>query len=102
MFTDKSASLDRDILKSHGPDKLELTNISDLKMSQMNRNVRFLEVHGTMTTLPRNIYMLSELQELHLKNNLIETLPEDLSRMTRLRILSLSHNKLRLLPDELG
>lgn len=59
------------MLASHGPEKVDLKNVVNLKMSQLSRNVKNLDVHGTLTTLPRNIFLLIELQELHLKNNTI-------------------------------
>jgi len=55
-----------------------------------------------LKTLPPEIGLLSNLQELSLSNNKIEALPPEIGSLSNLRILSLYDNQIKTLPPEIG
>ncbi|KAK9879017.1 hypothetical protein WA026_003830 [Henosepilachna vigintioctopunctata] len=61
-----------------------------------------LEITGTIRSLSPNLFKMSFLTALFLKNNSLQRLPADICHLINLRTLDLSGNKLRTLPAELG
>ncbi|XP_018560799.1 CCR4-NOT transcription complex subunit 6-like [Anoplophora glabripennis] len=61
-----------------------------------------LEITGTIRNLSPNLFQMTHLTALYLKNNCLQRLPTDICQLTNLRNLDLSYNKLRSLPAELG
>ncbi|XP_060524815.1 CCR4-NOT transcription complex subunit 6-like isoform X2 [Cylas formicarius] len=61
-----------------------------------------LEITGTIRNLSPNLFQMSHLTALHLKNNSLHRLPPDICHLVNLHNLDLSYNKLRSLPAELG
>lgn len=61
-----------------------------------------LEITGTIRNLSPNLFTMTQLTALYLKNNCLHRLPADICQLVNLRNLDLSYNKLRSLPAELG
>lgn len=61
-----------------------------------------LEITGTIRNLSPNLFQLTHLTGLYLKNNCLQRLPPDICQLINLRTLDVSYNKLRSLPAELG
>ncbi|XP_044258360.1 CCR4-NOT transcription complex subunit 6-like isoform X3 [Tribolium madens] len=61
-----------------------------------------LEITGTIRNLSSNLFQMTHLTALYLKNNSLQRLPPDICQLVNLRNLDLSSNKLRSLPAELG
>lgn len=61
-----------------------------------------LEITGTIRNLSPNLFQMTHLTALFLKNNHLQRLPADICQLVNLRNLDLSYNKLRSLPAELG
>ncbi|CAH0553446.1 unnamed protein product [Brassicogethes aeneus] len=61
-----------------------------------------LEITGTIRNLSPNLFQMTQLTALYLKNNCLHRLPPDICQLVNLRNLDLSYNKLRSLPAELG
>ncbi|XP_017782437.1 PREDICTED: CCR4-NOT transcription complex subunit 6-like isoform X2 [Nicrophorus vespilloides] len=61
-----------------------------------------MEITGTIRNLSPNLFKLTNLTALYLKNNLLLRLPSDISTLTNLRSLDITNNKLRTLPAEIG
>lgn len=61
-----------------------------------------LEITGTIRNLSPNLFQMTHLTALYLKNNCLHRLPSDICQLVNLRNLDLSYNKLRSLPAELG
>lgn len=61
-----------------------------------------LEITGTIRNLSPNLFQLTHLTALYLKNNQLMRLPPDICSLVNLRHLDASNNKLRSLPAELG
>ncbi|KAG5884477.1 hypothetical protein JTB14_001272 [Gonioctena quinquepunctata] len=61
-----------------------------------------LEITGTIRNLSPNLFQLTHLTALYIKNNQLSRLPVDICNLVNLRHLDLSNNKLRSLPAELG
>ncbi|CAG9823233.1 unnamed protein product [Phaedon cochleariae] len=61
-----------------------------------------LEITGTIRNLSPNIFQMSHLTALYIKNNQLHRLPPEICQLVNLRNLDLSNNKLRSLPAELG
>ncbi|CAH1106100.1 unnamed protein product, partial [Psylliodes chrysocephalus] len=61
-----------------------------------------LEITGTIRNLSSNLFQLTHLTALYIKNNQLLRLPPDICNLVNLRHLDLSNNKLRSLPAELG
>ncbi len=57
--------------------------------------------NNNLTSLPEEIGNLINLMELHLDNNLLSSLPKELGKLTNLRFLCLANNKLKSIPREL-
>ncbi|MBF0466937.1 MAG: leucine-rich repeat domain-containing protein [Nitrospirae bacterium] len=55
-----------------------------------------------ITTLPPEIFNLSNLQTLYLNNNQLTTLPSEIRNLSNLQTLDLSGNQLTILPPEIG
>ena len=55
-----------------------------------------------LRSLPFSIGALSQLAEVHLRNNCLEFLPQSLGMCQRLRMLDVSDNKLETIPEELA
>ncbi|XP_028130737.2 CCR4-NOT transcription complex subunit 6-like [Diabrotica virgifera virgifera] len=61
-----------------------------------------LEITGTIRNLSSNLFQLTHLTALYIKNNQLLRLPPDICSLVNLRHLDVSNNKLRSLPAELG
>ncbi|CAH2010291.1 unnamed protein product [Acanthoscelides obtectus] len=61
-----------------------------------------LEITGTIRNLSPNLFQMTHLTALHLKNNSLCRLLPEICQLVNLRNLDLSYNKLRSLPAELG
>lgn len=61
-----------------------------------------LEITGTIRNLSPNLFQMTSLTALYIKNNCLHRLPPDICQLVNLRNLDLSYNKLRSLPAELG
>jgi Leucine-rich repeat (LRR) protein len=71
------------------------------KLTELN----FIDLSGcrTLTNLPDEAAMLTNLTSLVLAGNAIRSLPgEALSKMTKLKVLDFSNNDLEQVPDQLG
>lgn len=61
-----------------------------------------LEITGTIRNLSPNLFQMTHLTALYIKNNCLQRLPPDICQLVNLRNLDISYNKLRSLPAELG
>lgn len=61
-----------------------------------------LEITGTIRNLSPNLFQMTHITALYIKNNCLHRLPPDICHLVHLRHLDLSYNKLRSLPAELG
>ena len=57
---------------------------------------------GSFSYIPKEIGMLTNLQEIGIYTGKLEELPKEIGNLTNLTYLSLSDNKLEILPDEIG
>lgn len=61
-----------------------------------------IELAGNIRNLSANLFQMTYLTALYIKNNQLQRLPPDINQLVNLRHLDISHNKLRTLPAELG
>jgi Leucine-rich repeat (LRR) protein len=71
-----------------------LEDLPELRVLDASRNA--------LRALPFSIGALSQLCEVHLRNNHLESLPPSLGMCQHLRMLDVSDNKLESVPEELG
>lgn len=55
-----------------------------------------------LETIPKEVFLCKNLEELSLSNNSLTGIPEEIGRLSHLKKLILSHNKISRLPDEIG
>ena len=55
-----------------------------------------------LRTVPKEVFLFKNLQELNLKKTKIDQLPKEIGDLTNLQILDLSKNELTILPSEIG
>lgn len=55
-----------------------------------------------LRTVPEQLFLLKNLQELDLSRNKLKALPESMGRLTHLQVLNVSSNLLEELPDSIG
>jgi Leucine-rich repeat (LRR) protein len=55
-----------------------------------------------ITTIPEQVFELSDLRSLSLKSNLLTELPREICKLSNLRLLNLRSNRLQSLPSEIG
>jgi Leucine-rich repeat (LRR) protein len=73
------------------------------KFNYATTKTKFLTISGIdIKSLPREICLLTNLQELYLHNNNLSVLPTELSRLTNLVRLDLDYNELESIPNELS
>ena len=82
----KKLNLQENIYELYIKKRFELLYLSDNKL----------------TTIPKEIGNLSNLQELYLRNNRLETIPKEIGNLFNLRVLYLYNNKLEIIPKEIG
>jgi len=69
---------------------------------QLFKETKLNLYNNKLETLPPEIGLLSNLQELSLSNNKIETLPPEIGSLSNLRVLWLHNNEIKTLPPEIG
>jgi len=73
------------------------------ELASMHQHVKVLRLgNNALCSLPREIALMTKLEELWLHKNKLQSLPAELGRLTNLKELSLGFNALRSLPRELG
>lgn len=104
LGNNKISSLGRDAFKGLSVRRIDLSNNPDLTSfsNYAFNGVQGLQVllieNGRLSSVPVAFQTLTEIQELHLKNNKIRRLPENAFKaMTGLRYLDLSKNKAEFL-----
>ena len=55
-----------------------------------------------LTSVPKEIGQLTNLQELDLNHNNLTSLPKEIGQLTNLKYLNLNYNKLKSIPKEIG
>ncbi|WP_082292438.1 leucine-rich repeat domain-containing protein [Leptospira noguchii] len=65
-------------------------------------SLKDLSPNEQLTTLPKEIGKLKNLQELDLIGNQLTTLPKEIGNLQKLQYLDLAHNQLTTLPKEIG
>jgi len=55
-----------------------------------------------LSEIPKEVKLLTRLQELHLFKNQLEAVPEELGELSKLKCIDLTSNKLQNLPESLG
>ena len=73
----------------------QLESLPD-SLSELTRLTRLNLGHNRLTTLPRAIYSLNELQVLQINNNQIESIDEQICEINMLNNLNLAHNKIKV------
>ncbi|WP_236713460.1 leucine-rich repeat domain-containing protein, partial [Leptospira interrogans] len=58
--------------------------------------------HNQLTTLPKEIGQLENLQELYLNDNQLTTLPKEIGQLKNLQTFISFNNQLTMLPQEIG
>ena len=58
--------------------------------------------YKNLTTLPKEIGNLKNLETLYLPTNKLKTLPPEIGNLTKLKVLNLNNNQLTTLPPEIG
>ncbi len=77
------------------------TSIEDAMLNP--DSVRYLSLkHKKLKVIPKEVFILKNLEILDLSKNKLEELPEDLEKLEKLRELSVSNNNLTTLPIQIG
>lgn len=65
--------------------------------------LRILNIsHNLFHTLPDDIHLLTNLEELYVNNNHLKKMCDSICQLNNLKILNLSNNQLKALPENLG
>jgi len=90
-------------------DHMITLNLSDLDLTTLPKeigqlvNLQRLDLNNNqLATLPEEIGQLVNLQRLNLNNNQLATLPKEIGQLVNLQELDLNNNQLATLPKEIG
>lgn len=78
-----------------------ITSIPDALFLLKNLNILHL-TNNKITIIPEEIVQLDNLIELHLSHNDIKIIPKELAELKKLKSLRLDFNQIRFIPKELG
>ena len=89
-----------------GASKLDLSNLKLTSLpkaiGQLSQLQRLDVTNNELTSLPEAIGQLSQLQTLAVTNNELTSLPEAIGQLSQLQILSVTNNELTSLPEAIG
>lgn len=93
MFLKESLQLENNCLSSLSGGG----NLKDLHI------LKILNIsHNLFHTLPDDIYLLKNLNELYVQNNKLKKLCDNICHLENLRVLDVSNNFLKILPENIG
>ncbi|EMY12742.1 leucine rich repeat protein [Leptospira weilii str. Ecochallenge] len=91
------------------PSKVRVLNLSFQKLSTLPKEIGELQNLQTLdlfdnklTVLPKEILQLQNLQRLDLSHNQLTILPKEIGQLQNLQELNLTGNRLKTLPKEIG
>ncbi|MBI9018803.1 MAG: leucine-rich repeat domain-containing protein [Phycisphaerae bacterium] len=76
--------------------------LSKIKKAKDDNATELALSYMGLTSLPPEIWLLTELQKLSLDDNDLSTLPPEIGKLTALKLLSVDNNQLKTLPKEIG
>lgn len=86
--------------------RLENNCLSSLSGGGNLKDLHLLKIlnisHNLFHTLPDDIYLLKNLNELYVNNNKLKKLCENICQLVNLRVLDVSNNFLKTLPENVG
>ncbi|KAJ8919764.1 hypothetical protein NQ315_006293 [Exocentrus adspersus] len=86
--------------------RLENNCLTTLSGGGQLRDLHALKVlnisHNSFSSIPEDVYLLKNLQEIYMNNNDIKKLPETICKLLNLKILDVSDNALKTLPETMG
>ena len=85
---------------------MEITSVKELKESVSNGKAHLVKILSLMkcnlTKIPKEVWLLTNLEWLDLYLNNLQELPKDIGRLENLEWLDLSNNNLQTVPKEIG